>query len=792
MWSFNQSLISNCESSTCESFTTRIFNTFQHVTLPSWLSASVPLPNQVVEQANNIQVFLRYRGLHGDNDVSPATLKANPSSPEKEVLFGNEQERYTFDHVFDQSSSQESIFRQVAEPMIEQIMNGYNCAVIACGQSGSGKSYTMQGNMEEFSKNCPVDAGMVPRTLYRLFENLRLCKYDAAVQISLVELCNNRLCDLLSIHDNHSNLGVQLDPITSAVTIQGCNEPLIRSADEGLSILRYGMKVRTIGATNSHTASNRGHCFLTIKVNIRDIVGDKAIIRSGKLAFVDLAGSELNTEGYLSHVFQSETAYVNKGLLALQDVIQELAGSGSTNLYGSSMLTCLLKDSLGGHTQTCILATASTAEAHYNDTLATLKNATLARQIANYPRTNATTYHDYHAGALEVPNEKPNAEVKYNEETNQVSMSKELFCAWEQEMKKLKESCQQNVDELQKYREQMYQEGQRGNNCAPGFGNQILNVTKKEPEKKAQVAKLTLQIQHQGEMMEHQAVYSREIIAALSSTIQEKEEQIAALNERVTRYEQIIKEHDDKITRITERKDGEIAQLNAQNKEIIFISKRKDEEIARLNETVVKCEQTIEDKNDEIKRMFKVHGQRRAVVIEVVEERDRMIEEDKKEVENLKRTIEFNQRYHDTYVQDLEAEMEAQQILLRIKDEELQKLKAFDSKHEQQENDEAGMMKRIDQVENQVPRCYTTLTTVNETKSPEPAKGILRDASNQATGKRKRKVEFADNLVTEYSLDPLAHDESEIQDVKEEPPDRSFNKENQPRRRLKRQKSFIM
>ncbi|KAI8371668.1 P-loop containing nucleoside triphosphate hydrolase protein [Radiomyces spectabilis] len=806
MWSFKHPFTSNCESSNCESFTTRIFNAFQHVTLPSWLSASVPLPNQVVEQAKNIQVVLRYRDLHGDdNEVSPVTLKANPSSPEKEVLFGNEQECYAFDHVFDQSSSQESIFHEVAEPMIEQIMNGYNCAVIACGQSGSGKSFTMQGNMEEFSKNCPIDAGMVPRTLYRLFENLRLFKYNASVQISAVELYDDRLYDLLRVHDDNLNPEIQFDPTTSGATIQGCNEPLIHSADEGLVILCHGMRLRTIGATRSHNTSNRGHCFLTVKVNIQDIVGDKAIIRSGKLTFVDLAGSEIDHEGHFRPIFQHEAASVNKGLLTLQTVIQELANSEPTNSHRCDMLTWLLKDSLGGHTQTCILATASTAEAHHNDTLATLKSAILARHIINFPRTNAPIYCHHHVGALQDSDKTLNAEVKYNEETDQVSMSKELFYAWEHQLHHLRESCQQSAHELEKYKGQAYEEKQQAqlkplssqpdDDGADALVNQVLSYTEKRREKEAQVAKLTLEMQQQSEMLEHEILNSRKMMATLSSTIQGKEEQIAYLKDKMTKYELVIQEYDKKITLITEAKDEEIAQLNERvtkyeqlakehDDDVALITKRKGEEIAQLKETVAKREKTIENKKDEIKRMYTDNAHQAAFLIEVIGERERTIEEDKKEMDSLKRTIQVNQKYHKTYVQDLETEMDAQRLQLRMQVEELQKLKGIDSSQDQYENQEA-VVSKIDRTENQVLHCDAPITTINETEQSEvsSAKGILLDASNQTTGNRKRKVEDP--------REPLAHNGSEAPDVKEEPPDQTSKHKNRPPRRLKRQRTLM-
>ncbi|KAI8388337.1 P-loop containing nucleoside triphosphate hydrolase protein [Radiomyces spectabilis] len=396
----------------------------------------------VEEQPKNIQVVLRHRDFEDANGVpqGPRALVPHPHFPEEEVLFGRHQRGYVFDRVFDQTYSQESIFRQVAQPMVERVAKGYNCAVIACGQTGTGKTYTLQGNMQDFSQDCPAEAGLIPRTVHRLFEYLNIHNYDFSVSLSLVELCNGRIYDLLNVHDDESTLKICQDESTSDVTIEGCHESFAPSAVEAMKILRQGLACRTIGATQWHENSNRGHCLLTVKVFVQDfLASDKATVRAGKLTFVDLAGFEHFHKDYGENVPAPETVSANKGLFTLLHVIRDLAHHGSTDLYRHDNLTWLLKDALGGQTQTCIVVTASTAETHSHDTRLALKCATLAKEILNFPRRNTPINRDNYIGDLHATIAQLKEKLKCKQGKEGVHMTRAFYDAWKQEMEELKE-----------------------------------------------------------------------------------------------------------------------------------------------------------------------------------------------------------------------------------------------------------------------------------------------------------------------------------------------------------------
>ncbi|KAI8384588.1 P-loop containing nucleoside triphosphate hydrolase protein [Radiomyces spectabilis] len=601
MWFFKLSSTSTSESSNCNSFTSRIFNTFQNVSLPSWLSTSLPIPDQAVEQAKNIQVFLRYRNVPDANNVSRINLVANPCQPEGQILFGPNQECYDFDHVFDQSSSQEAIFRQVAGPMIEQIVNGYNCSVIACGQTGTGKSHTLQGDLTEFSDSTPTEAGIIPRTLCRLFEYLRLFQHhNASVQISLVELCNNRLYDLLNIYDQDSHLQIQEDPTTSTVTIHGCREPLIRSADEGLRILRYGMAQRTIGPTRWNETSDRGHCFFTVKLSYQNIVDDKAMVRSGKLTFVDLAGSEIIHADYPRHRLEPETVSVNQDLITLMNTIQDLAARGSSHLFRYNKLAWLLQNCLGGNVQTSILATASTAEVHHDDTLATLQTATLARKIINHPRRNAPVQRDRNIGDLQNTIENLEAELEYNQKMNGVRMSRDFFQTWMQDREELKKKIQETDHELHKTRQQAHKAKQElqskifsqqvEQQHMASFENRCLKYADLVQKMEEQVETLTNVTENQKEELKSRRVVFNETLAELNECIQEKDEEIV-------RLEEMIEDKEDEITnlkhtvRSNERYYANFARwFQEEHTNQLTELQKQEEELQRLNMTTADYE----------------------------------------------------------------------------------------------------------------------------------------------------------------------------------------------------------
>lgn len=319
---------------------------------------------------------------------------------------------YPFDLVFGPEADQSMIYQDVVNPMLEEVLLGYNCTLFAYGQTGTGKTYTMQGDLGTTPLGNPVaSAGMVPRVLFRLFGQLEASGIDFSIKVSYIELYNEELRDLLASElatptgsnqpmsmgsgnsrdtaANSSGLKIFDDSSKRGVFIQGLEEIPVKSAPDALALLVKGSDRRQIAATKFNDHSSRSHSIFSITVHTKEVstMGDD-LLRVGKLNLVDLAGSENIGRSGAENKRAREAGMINQSLLTLGRVINGLVEKSSHIPYRESKLTRLLQDSLGGRTKTCIIATISPARSNMEETLSTLDYAIRAKSIRNRPEIN--------------------------------------------------------------------------------------------------------------------------------------------------------------------------------------------------------------------------------------------------------------------------------------------------------------------------------------------------------------------------------------------------------------------
>eukprot|EP00605_Chrysophyceae_sp_TOSAG23-4_P002286 GSChrysophyteH1.ASY1.ANO1.2532.1 assembled CDS len=323
--------------------------------------------------------------------------------------------QYTFDKVFDADATQEEVFTHVSD-LIDESLKGYNVTIFAFGMTGSGKTFTISGqhvangrlsNISDYK----INAGIVPRTLYRIFSHLRdqaatNKESVAMVFVTFVELYNNTFYDLLanevpgdynSSNKNDSG-GMHL---TGSPTLR----MPVASAEEALALIHRGYTLRATAATNLNERSSRSHTVLTLEiVTISDSGGNTkstAQTHFGKINLVDLAGSErVKLSGAQGQTLE-EAKQINKALSVLGDVLNSLSkknvsstttslvGTNKTHIpYRNSKLTMMLKDSLGGNAKTMMIATIRLSSAFYQQTLTSLQYAARARHIRCNPIQN--------------------------------------------------------------------------------------------------------------------------------------------------------------------------------------------------------------------------------------------------------------------------------------------------------------------------------------------------------------------------------------------------------------------
>ncbi|KDR81633.1 hypothetical protein GALMADRAFT_239701 [Galerina marginata CBS 339.88] len=372
------------------------------------------------DSETHIQVIIRCRG-RSDREMqanSPSIvqiegakcrdLKIETTTPVSSlgVLTLPPTRTYPFDLVFGPEATQSMIYHDVVGPMLSEVMTGYNCTLFAYGQTGTGKTYTMQGDLYPTPMGNPsAHAGIIPRVLFRLFHELEKAHTDFVVKISFIELYNEELRDLLAIDlsapttltqpmgkdakGSEEKLKIFDDATKRGVFIQGLEEIAVKDSKDALALLMKGSERRQIAATKFNDHSSRSHSVFSITVHIKETntMGDD-LLKVGKLNLVDLAGSENIGRSGAENKRAREAGIINQSLLTLGRVINALVDKAQHVPYRESKLTRLLQDSLGGRTKTCIIATISPARANLEETLSTLDYALRAKSIRNKPELN--------------------------------------------------------------------------------------------------------------------------------------------------------------------------------------------------------------------------------------------------------------------------------------------------------------------------------------------------------------------------------------------------------------------
>uniref|UniRef100_A0A6G1SR69 Kinesin-like protein n=1 Tax=Aceria tosichella TaxID=561515 RepID=A0A6G1SR69_9ACAR len=347
-----------------------------------------------MHQGQNIQVFVRCRPLNPHERRSVVDVVADKN--EIKVLDRSSKTQDTrnfyFDQVFDVDAGQKAVYNSVVRPLIDQVLLGFNCTVFAYGQTGTGKTYTMEGNRSEEEMHWEDDphSGIIPRAISQLFDTLKDHDSEFTVRVSFLELYNEDTYDLLSPIDDTTKLKIFDDAQRKgSVIVGGLEEIIVQSKAEIYDILKRGSAKRQTAATLMNACSSRSHTIFSVTVHIREgSIEEDELLKIGKLNLVDLAGSENIGRSGAMDKRAREAGNINQSLLTLGRVITALVEKRPHIPYRESKLTRLLQDSLGGKTKTSIIATISPASLDLEDTMSTLDYASRAKKITNKPEMN--------------------------------------------------------------------------------------------------------------------------------------------------------------------------------------------------------------------------------------------------------------------------------------------------------------------------------------------------------------------------------------------------------------------
>ena len=252
----------------------------------------------------------------------------------------------------------------------DSVLEGFNGTIFAYGQTGAGKSFTMEG-----AQDPPELQGIIPNSFKHIFEEIAVGgdKRQFLIRASYLEIYNEEIRDLLS-KDPKNRLDLK-ESVDSGVYVKDLTSFVVKSVDEIDHVMQAGKKNRSVGSTLMNQSSSRSHSIFTITVETGEAGADgEQHFRVGKLNMVDLAGSERQSKTGATGDRLKEATKINLSLSALGNVISALVDSKTSYIpYRDSKLTRLLQDSLGGNTKTVMIANCGPADYNYDETLSTLR-----------------------------------------------------------------------------------------------------------------------------------------------------------------------------------------------------------------------------------------------------------------------------------------------------------------------------------------------------------------------------------------------------------------------------------
>lgn len=353
-----------------------------------------------------------------DSDTSKNVFNLNESKKSIDFSIAEMNHSFSFDHIFQPQTTQLQIFQNSCIQIIDSVLEGYNGCIFAYGQTGTGKTHTMSGNSSDLwngienNKGLAEGHGLVARTSLYLFEKSRSSPESYSFRMSILEIYNETIIDLLnpnSFSENNS-AGTFTSAFAAAISSQPTTKLNIIETDGGVQIpnlhilpidtpeaairIFYDTQMnRTVAEHELNRKSSRSHAIYTFYVTktMDNKSGNKSdpIIHQSKIHLVDLAGSERSNKTKSVGKVQKEANYINKSLSFLEQVVLALGQTSRDHIpYRQSKLTYLLKDSLGGNCHTYMIACIWSKQDHLMETLSTLRFASRMKMIETHPVRN--------------------------------------------------------------------------------------------------------------------------------------------------------------------------------------------------------------------------------------------------------------------------------------------------------------------------------------------------------------------------------------------------------------------
>ncbi|XP_022061915.2 kinesin heavy chain isoform X1 [Acanthochromis polyacanthus] len=326
----------------------------------------------------NIKVLCRFRPLN-QSEIIRGDKFIPIFQGEDTVILGGKS--YVFDQVFPTNTTQEQVYNTCAKQIVKDVLGGYNGTIFAYGQTSSGKTHTMEGNLHDAK-----GMGIIPRIAEDIFEHIFAMdeNLEFHIKVSYFEIYLDKIRDLLDV--TKTNLSVHEDKYRVPY-VKGCTERFVTSPEEVMDVIDEGKANRHVAVTNMNEHSSRSHSIFLINIKQENVETEQQLI--GKLYLVDLAGSEKVSKTGAEGAVLDEAKNINKSLSALGNVISALAeGTKSHVPYRDSKMTRILQDSLGGNCRTTMFICCSPSSYNDAETKSTLMFGQRAKTIRNTVTVN--------------------------------------------------------------------------------------------------------------------------------------------------------------------------------------------------------------------------------------------------------------------------------------------------------------------------------------------------------------------------------------------------------------------
>ncbi|XP_078069140.1 kinesin-like protein KIF3B isoform X1 [Mustelus asterias] len=559
----------------------------------------------------SVKVVVRCRPMNGKEEAAACDQIVDMDVKLGQVAIQNPKtiptevpKTFTFDAVYDSSSKQSDLYDETVRPLVDSVLQGFNGTVFAYGQTGTGKTYTMQGIWAE-----PEKRGIIPNSFEHIFTHIsRSQDQQYLVRASYLEIYQEEIRDLLN-KDENKKLELKEKPETG-VYIKDLSSFVTKNVKEIEHVMNVGNQTRSVASTNMNEYSSRSHAIFVVTVECSELGLDgENHIRVGKLNLVDLAGSERQSKTGVQGERLKEATKINLSLSALGNVISALVDGKSTHIpYRDSKLTRLLEDSLGGNAKTIMVATIGPASCNYEESLTTLRYANRTKNIKNKPRIN------------EDPKDA-------------------LLREFQEEIARLKAQLERRgmlSKKRRKSQRRIILEGEEiseeGEETEDNIEKDMENYLKEQKET-LEKEKVAIQDDHNLVAEEKQKLLEeKEKMMEDLKKEQEATEQLAAkfkaMESKLLIGGKNIMDHTNEQQKMLEQKRQEIAEQKRKEREIQQQMLLRDEETMELKDTYTSLQQEVEIKTKKLKKVRKkLFAKLQAVKTEIRDLQDEHVRE---------------------------------------------------------------------------------------------------------------------------------------------------------------------